>query len=124
VYMHEPNGGDFQLWKAIEVSPDTIVLKHFWSGKVLEATEERSTYFSEYTNSPSQQWIPEDVGDGYKKLKHVATKLLLHADTDNDVKLQPDGGDFQIWRALKIDIISFIAPHNSSNAAELLVFEQ
>jgi hypothetical protein len=124
VYMHDPNDGDFQLWKAIEISPDTIVLKHFWSGKVLEATAKRGTYFSECTNRPSQQWTPEDVGDGYTKLRHVATKLLLHAETDNDVKLEPDGGDFQIWRAVKIHITSFIAPHDPSNAAELLAFEQ
>jgi tetratricopeptide (TPR) repeat protein len=45
VYMHDPNGGDFQLWKAIEISPGTIALKHFWSGKVLEATVERGYVF-------------------------------------------------------------------------------
>lgn len=130
VYIGAPNGGDFQLWKAAEVSPNTIVLWHFQSGKVLEATKERGMYFNEYTTSPAQQWRLEDADEGYKKLSHVATELLLHGgDTDNDVKLQPalpqpDGGDFQIWRAVKIHITSFIAPHDSSNAAELLVFEQ
>src|SRR5205823_5433402 len=97
----------------------------FWSGKVLEATAERGTYFSEYTNSPSQQWILEDVSDGYIKLRHVVTKLLLYAGTDNDVKLQPDNrGGFQTWIAAKIHITSLVASHDSSIAADLLVFEQ
>ena len=123
--MFEPNGGDFQLWRAIEVSPGFIVFKHFWSGKVLEATVERGTYFSEYTNSPSQQWILEDGNGGYKKLKQVATGTVLHGDTNNDVYLQPDnGGDFQIWTPAVIHFTSFIVPYDSSDIAEILTFEQ
>jgi tetratricopeptide (TPR) repeat protein len=125
VYLHDPNAGHFQLWKATEISPGTIVLKHFQSGKVLEATVEKGTYFSEYTNSPSQQWVPEDVADGYKKLRQVATGMVLHGDTNNDVYLQPDnGGGFQAWGAVKVHITSFIASHDSLNSADFLAFEQ
>ena len=113
VYMHLPNGGSFQLWKAVEVSPNPLILRYFQSGKVVEATVERGTYLSEYNDSPSQQWIPEDIGDGYLTLRQVATGMLLHADTHNDVYLQPNAADFQSWRAMNIQITSFIAPDGS-----------
>jgi tetratricopeptide (TPR) repeat protein len=125
VYMFEPNGGDFQLWMAIEVSPGIIIFKHFWSDKVLEATAERGTYLSEYTRSSSQQWILEDGDGGWKRLKQVATGMVLHGDANNDVYLQPDnGGDFQTWTPAVIHFTSFIAPHDSPNTNEILVFEQ
>jgi hypothetical protein len=69
--------------------------------------------------------IPEDCDDVYKKLKHVATGMVLHGDANNDVYLQPDNsGDFQAWLVAKIHITSLIAPRDSSDTSDFLVFEQ
>jgi len=108
VYMLTPNGGDFQLWRAVEASPNTIVLQHLQSGRVLDAAPERGAYLREYNNGLSQQWILEDAGDGYKKLRQVATGMLLDGGANGDAYIfEENGGDFQLWRAMNIHIASF-----------------
>ncbi|HEY1353112.1 MAG TPA: tetratricopeptide repeat protein [Ktedonobacteraceae bacterium] len=125
VYLHELNGGDYQLWRAQEVAAGILIFQHFQSARVLEATEQRGTFLSAYSGSFSQHWMLEDGDGGWKRLKHRASGLVLHADTNNDVYLQPgNGGDSQAWAPATIHFPPRIVPTAASHPAELLTFEQ
>ena len=93
---------------------------------MLDAAPERGAYLNEHNNSPFQQWRLEDAGDGDKKLRQIATGMLLDGGANDDVYLHSEnGGDFQLWRALTIHGTPLIGSLDSlKNADELLVFEQ
>jgi hypothetical protein len=101
VFPHLANGGVYQDWKAIGVSPNVIKLQHRWSGKLLDAAPDREeAYLLPDNGGLYQQWRVEKVGDqGYFRLRQLATNMLLDAGANGHVYiLEDNGGDYQLWK--------------------------
>jgi len=100
VYPLDPNGGVYQDWKAIGVSPNVIKLQHRQSGKLLDAAMGREAYLLDDNGGLYQQWRVEKVGEeGFFKLRQLATNKLLDAGADgHSYILEDNGGDYQLWK--------------------------
>jgi Ricin-type beta-trefoil lectin domain-like len=99
VYPSQPNGGEYQYWKAIELSPNVIQMRHFQSGKLLDAAPDQGVYLLDDNGGPYQKWKIERVGDqGFLRLRQLATGLLLDAGGGRAYILEDNGGDYQLWK--------------------------
>lgn len=99
VYPSQPNGGEYQYWRAIEIAPNVIQLRHFQSGKLLDAAPDQGMYLLDDNDGPYQKWKVERVGDqGFFKLRQLATGMLLDAGGGRAYILEDNGGDYQLWK--------------------------